>query len=373
MMAARGTSTGRRLGLLLLGYLGAVVAVIVFTPFDFASLSTDRILLAPVGSEATRDILLNIVLFIPLGFLVERTAGGQFRVWHVVALGVATSIVIEVAQLFLPDRWTTASDVLANGAGAALGASASATLRRLLGQDQSLAGRLFLDLPLLGLCWLLLPMLWVEAIQGPLASQLSLMAAGGFAIAGAGRSNAARERQPSGVLWPLAVGWSVTATLPGLAWQPVQMVLAVGVAIAACIIGDRWWRDGSGSERRVEPRVLAVFLLALVPWFITKSIIDLTDPRSPLQIRERILEWLALGGGFTVLGYALAEWRGRSARTWPNSALLPMGVAVLVALPLARGRSTMLLAAGIVAAFGALLFEVQRAHIVARRTGGSSA
>lgn len=370
MTAARGSPTGQRLGLLLLGYLGAVVAVIVFTPFEFSALSTDRILLAPAGSEAARDLLLNLVLFLPLGFLVERTGRGHLRVWQVVALATLTSLVIEVVQLFLPDRWTTATDVLANGVGAALGALASVTLRRHLGEKGSLAGRLFLDLPLLGVCWLLLPMLWVEALQGPLGAQLSLMAAGGFAIAGAGRSNAARERQPAGLLWPLVAGWSVTATLPGLAWQPLQMMMGVAVAILACVVGDHWWRPSGGAERRVEPRAVAAILLALAPWFVIKAVSNVFDPQWPMPFRERILEWLAVAGGFTVLGYALAEWRGRATLAWPRSALVPMVLAALVAWPMSRGRLTLILMAAIVGAFGSLLFEVQRAHIVARRTGG---
>jgi hypothetical protein len=367
MTAARGSHTARRLGLLLLGYLGAVVAVIVFTPFQFEPPTTDRLLLAPVGSEAVRDILLNLVLFVPLGFLLERTGRGRLGWWHMVGIGLTVSMLIEGGQLFLPDRWTTLTDVIANTAGAAVGAASSSSLRRRLGASDSLAGRLFLDLPLLGICWLLLPMLWVEALQGPLGAQLSLMAAGGFAIAGAGRSNAARERLPSRVLWPMVIGWSVVATLPGLAWQPLQMLLGVVVAALACLVGDLWWRDGSSSERRVEPRAVAAIVTALVPWFAIKGLFDVFDPLLPIPFRERILEWLALGGGFTVLGYALAEWRGRAPHGWPRSAVFPMLLAALVAWPMGRGRLALIAAAAVVAGFGSLLFDAQRAHVVASR------
>jgi VanZ family protein len=368
MTAARSPDTGRRLGLLLLGYLGAVVAVIVFTPFQFSAPDTDRLLMAPEGSDLLRDLLLNVVLFVPLGFLVERTGRGRFGIGQVVVLGAVASLLIETTQLFLPDRWSTATDLLANSAGAGIGALASAAIRRRLGASASLAGRMFLDLPLLGICWLLLPILWVEALQGPLGAQISLMAAGGFAIAGAGRSNAARARQPAGVLWPLVAGWSVTATLPSLAGQPIQMVFGVATALLACLVGDTLWRHGSGSERRVEPRAVAAIVMALLPWFAIKGLFDVFDPTLPIPFRERILEWLALGGGFTVLGYAFAEWRGRSSRAWPVSAVLPMAVAALVAWPLGRSRLPLILAAAIVAAFGALLFEAQRAHVVASRS-----
>lgn len=367
MTDARVSPTGRRLGLLLLGYLGVVVAVIVFAPFQFTAPSTERVLLTPSGAEAMRDVLLNVALFVPLGFLLERTARGRLRVWQVVGIGMAISLGIEVTQLFLPVRWTTATDVLANATGAASGAATSTILRRRLGASESLAGRLFLDLPLLGICWLLMPMLWVSALQGPLVPLLCLMAAGGFAIAGAGRSNAARERLPAGVLWPLVLGWSVTATLPGIVAKPSWMLAGIMTAFAACLMGDALWRDGHGSDRRVEPRAVAAVVLALLPWFVIRGLLD-PFANNGMHIREAILEWLALACGFTLLGYALAEWRGRSSRPWPVSALIPMVLGAVVSLPLGRGRPAVMVAAAVIAAFGALLFKAQRDHIVATRT-----
>jgi hypothetical protein len=44
-------------------------------------------------------------------------------------------------------------------------------------------------------------------------------------------------------------------------------------------------------------------------------------------------------------------------------------VAASIALPVTHGRMVYVLAAGVVGAFGALLFQWQREHIVASRTG----
>ncbi len=367
MTSARVSPTGRRLGLLLLGYLGVVVAVIVFTPFRFAAPSADRLLVAPGAPGAVRDVLLNIVLFVPLGFLLERSGGGRLSILRVVLFGALASIAIEVTQLFLPERWTTATDLVANATGAALGATASATIRRRLGANDNLTGRLFLDLPLLGICWLLLPMLWVEAIQGPLAAQVSLMVAGGLAFAGAARSNAARTRLPARLFWPALLGWSVVAMLPGLAWQPTHTLLAVGAALLAAMVGDQCWRRGAAGNRRGEPVAVFTILMALGPWFVIKGMFDPFHPVASRLFRERILEWLALGAGFTLLGYAMAEWRGRSSVAWPRSALVPIVLAAVIAWPLGRGRVLLIGGAAMVAAFGVLLFELQRAHVIAMR------
>lgn len=369
MTAARATPTGRRLGLLLLGYLGVVVAVIVFAPFNFGRPSTGRVLLLPEAGQLPGDLVLNLALFVPLGFLLDRIGGGRVGPWRILAIGLAASLLIETVQLFLLDRFSTVTDVLANGLGALVGALASGGIRRRLGTSDSLTGRLFLDLPLLGLCWLLLPVVWVEALQGTWGPLMSVAAAGGFAFAGAGRSNAARARQPGGVLWPMVLGWSFLGALPALSQRPLTGLVVMLTATLAFVLGDQMWRTGTGGDRRVEPRAVLAILVALMPWFVIKGWTDVLDPHLARHLRGLILEWLALGAGFTVLGYALSEWRGRAATPWPRSALLPTLIATVVALPVTHARMRYVALAVIVAAFGSLLFEVQRAHVVSHRLG----
>lgn len=371
MTAARGVSTGRRLGLLLLGYLGVVVAVMVFAPFSFGPLTTGRVLLLPEAGTLVGDVVLNVALFVPLGFLLDRIATGRLGPGRVLIMGLLASVLIETTQLFLLERYSTVTDVVANTAGAWLGALASSGIRRRLGESDSLTGRLFLDLPLLGLCWLLLPMIWVEALQGPRLSLMSVAAAGGLALAGAGRSNAARERQPGGVLWPMVIGWSMLGALPALGLRPLDVPIVVITAALAFVGGDRWWRSGSNGDRRVEPRAVFAILVALAPWFLLKGWADVLNPGLARHLRGLILEWLVLGAGFTVLGYAISEWRGRRVTPWPRSAMVPTLISTAVALPVSHGRVQYMLAAAVVGAFGSLLFEWQRAHVMARRGAGA--
>lgn len=100
--------TGQRLGQLLLAYLGAVVLVIVLAPFRFAV--PGALTGALVEGEAWWvDALLNVVLFVPLGFIGYRTADGIWR-GRTVLLGAALfSSALECTQLFIPERYTTAS------------------------------------------------------------------------------------------------------------------------------------------------------------------------------------------------------------------------------------------------------------------------
>lgn len=68
------------------------------------------------------DVVGNVALFVPLGGLLVAALGIR-RVLLSVAAGVALSSAVEVAQhVWLPGRDGAVRDVVANGAGAAVGA-----------------------------------------------------------------------------------------------------------------------------------------------------------------------------------------------------------------------------------------------------------
>jgi VanZ family protein len=71
------------------------------------------------GHFALADAILNLLLFLPIGFLLAlRHRGSPVRTW---ASLTALAVAIELAQLFLPGRFATLSDVLMNSSGAAIG------------------------------------------------------------------------------------------------------------------------------------------------------------------------------------------------------------------------------------------------------------
>ena len=74
-----------------------------------------------MSDRAGRDlgwILRDVLLFVPLGFLVARGRGG---LRGAVLGGVLLSLAIEVAQLWIPGRATSALDRGANALGALAG------------------------------------------------------------------------------------------------------------------------------------------------------------------------------------------------------------------------------------------------------------
>ncbi len=80
------------------------------------------------GHFAFADAILNLLLFLPIGFLLAlRHKGSHVRTW---AGLTALALLIEVVQIFIPGRFPTLSDVLMNSAGAAIGIGLARQWRR---------------------------------------------------------------------------------------------------------------------------------------------------------------------------------------------------------------------------------------------------
>ena len=154
---ARRTAT--HLTLALLGYFVLVTAVITLSPFDF-SLRRFRIYVRLVPS----DIVANIALFVPLGFLGRGLVSASARGGRVVWVAAACSLLIETAQIFIRRRYVSPIDVVSNSCGAWLGVVLRDWLERWALWHPRLVGRIGLDVPLVGLLYLLVPQLWLSSV-----------------------------------------------------------------------------------------------------------------------------------------------------------------------------------------------------------------
>lgn len=100
-------------------------------PFREIRLLTEKLAEGPVRTETvvalTMPIVLNILLFVPWGFLMflaldrPERATLQTYLWTVL-VAMAFSSLIEAWQYFLPTRVTDVNDIIWNGAGAFAGA-----------------------------------------------------------------------------------------------------------------------------------------------------------------------------------------------------------------------------------------------------------
>jgi glycopeptide antibiotics resistance protein len=88
--------------------------------------SVPQLFVIGFGPDRGSDVVENVVLFLPFGFtltgyLTQQGAATLSAVAAVLLLGASCSYAIEVLQRFIPGRFSSLTDVVANTAGVALG------------------------------------------------------------------------------------------------------------------------------------------------------------------------------------------------------------------------------------------------------------
>ncbi len=320
-----------RLPLALLGYFTFVTLVITLSPFEFAW----RQPYVPIGSPAFGTIL-NIAMFLPIGFLLRSVPVARTRAaWQVVAVGSMLSALIELIQFFLPGRFPSPVDFVANAAGAGAGVWIRDRLERASFWRRDPVGRIGLDIPVVGLLYLLMPQLWLSCIgmvedRQRILTTLLLLSAGAIVLLDLSRANRRSgdrrfEVETLRRFMPVFGLYLMTAAL----WPPFREVVP--------------WHGAFGIVGRVrDASVMGVMLLL-----------------------EQI-------GGFTLLGYAIAEWRGRRELTVAADLPFVTGCALLLTalletlLGFLAGPGASLLAALLStggAAYGAVVYHFARSHV----------
>ncbi|MFZ5624146.1 MAG: hypothetical protein ACOY71_06915, partial [Gemmatimonadota bacterium] len=287
-------------------------------------------------------------------------------------------------------RYSSFMDVLANGAGAWLGALLNdrLTRERVLGADA--VERLALELPLMGVVYLLIPLLWLDGIAAgtePRGRQVLTLMLGlsGAAILGTLQSRyfGPRGLMSRGEAARIAGGWFLLGALPALVVRPAVIALCTAVIVALV-----WLAGGervpAGGERRFERLALA----RAAPWFLGYLAVMVTWPPTALQRTWHwswtlatspllgdssvMLQRIEFPAAMTLLGYVIAESRGRRQEEWRailRGTAVPGGIAVVV-LELVRGFRPVMgasVAEGVLGSmslcYGAALYYLGRARI----------
>jgi glycopeptide antibiotics resistance protein len=380
--------TGARLAAALLAYMAVITAVVTLLPFRFAVPTQPRVMV--FGSAF--DIVANLALFVPLGFLYAvARKDSAVRPGRVFLVALLASAVIESVQLFEVTRFASLSDIVANGAGAYLGAIGQERLSRRIAMDARTVGRLSLELPLMGLVYLLIPLLWVNGVAGSgsptsLWPMLALALFGGSLLAAAQRNHFGPNRLLSRALMTgAACVWFLIGGFPGLAPRASIVLFVMLAAVGAFVWVRSEDRTGSRSiNRRFESKALAeaapfyaAYLLLLVAPVAANSGTGWSGDlafaaTSGMWDTSAVLHVVEIVAAFTLLGYMIAEFRGRrEARFRDGARYIAVWAAgagavseLLEGFRPGGGASVLRLGLVIFAAlYGSWLYHLQRAHV----------
>ena len=310
----------------LLIYMCIIVVFITLIPFEFRIPQEFKI----TWSTNFSDFITNIFLFIPIGFLfrLNRRQSKDIFCLNALIFGFLLSSAIEFTQMFIPGRYTQFIDVITNGVGAWLGAILLVLLMGQLRGERT--GKLVsLELPLMNLVYLLIPLMWLNGLAtGEEAARLWLLLLPGLCGTGALCSILiCRFRNTKALsftklsFWVMS--WFLIATLPVLINFPIQIgIFTISMGIAAAIITGIL-KAQKRDERRFELPTLklilplfGLYLLLLGIWPTTWPVDDwqMNIHFQELAYNDRIaftFRFIEFIAAFTLLGYMIAEMRGR--------------------------------------------------------------
>jgi glycopeptide antibiotics resistance protein len=367
----------------LLTYITLVTAAITLCPFDFRI--PERIEIGFTGSLS--DVLENIVLYIPIGFLfrVACRRSGWLPLFKALCFGVLVSASLEACQLFLPGRNSSLIDVITNGMGVLLGAALAAHLRGRVMKEPASFLRAF-EMPLMNVLYLLIPLLWLGSFSiGGEIDRLGLVALlgvyGGSILASVYVNQMSANQNLKGpILTIYVLAWFVIGAMPAVIVFPLEVsAIAVGVAAAAQL--SAWfWKKGEKSEHRFEVSTLkrvfplfGAYMLLVSVWPTTLPLAHWPNGLDYKRLSElqrivftaRFIEVIA---AFTLLGYMVAGLLGRKDESGLKTAGWVFGSSVMFSIvtallrDLLSGPLSFLLEVALLtvtALYGALIYRLQ--------------
>jgi VanZ family protein len=372
-------TTSARLFGTLLGYITLIILLLTLNPFYFSR--PEEIVFSFHNSLG--NLISNILLFFPVGFLYRLTT----RKRGAFLFGALLSLSIETVQFFIPARTSSIPDILANTIGAGLGAVFHDLLSARMVIPQGMLGRLRLETPLMGLIYLLTPLLWINVLalhESPNRWLLTVL----LGICGAIIfSNLFRywwksiEFRIAGYASLAAASWFIIGGGTTLLSSVPILGIGSGVTLLTAILTIL---PRTSADRRFERSTLklmfpvfVVYLLLLAlsfplrPFDTWHAIFGFTDriTDTSLQFLYPRVEHLA---AFTVLGYMIAEWRGRLelspsqdlSRLFLVAISIALGLEILSGFQSGRGASLVRLVLGVTGAlFGGAIYHMSREHI----------
>lgn len=391
-------AAGVQLSRATLGYVTVITAIITLAPFRFASVPQHGL----TDLWTTSDIIMNIVMFMPLGFLfalTQRALDGtdthaRARAWTlVVVLGALLSAAIETAQLFEAERYTSLFDVVTNALGALVGFMLHALVAQRV-RASSAVRSLALELPLMGLIYLMMPLMWLAGLAADndarawLILPLSAVAGGILGSVHAGYVTGARRRN----FWWLAgatLAWYAIAILPSavrdLPIVAAGAVVAVGCAMLRSIATKRARDRGTSAQgRRFELPTLRLVLPLFAAYVALSSLWPLDGavadwyagfalmPPGMSTSTTNVFLSLEHVAVFTLVGYVIAEFHGRAlfpyVRMMPRVILWGGGISLLLELtrgfhPQYRASVSMMILTVAASTFGGWMYHLQRDHV----------
>lgn len=331
MTARKSSPPYPNIGKPLLIHMSLVVLIITLAPYRFGI--PRHFTFSAVSTYY--DIMNNIFLFLPIGFFFQlsQRASIKHSTLKAFLIGAGFSLVIEMTQLFLPARYSSAIDIMSNSSGAWIGA---ALCRHLSRQQTSMQmyRKMALDLPLTGSVYLLTPLLWLSSYSighDNFRIWISILPATiGCLILATIHINRTTSRNVASKLKTvlLAGFWVLCGIVLMILRYPIYGMWICGISGGLTFYFIALFEHRSKRERRFERPTLAKIIPLFISYLLLISILPADFNFSvwhytygfnvfrPFQYIDvstfRVFE---MSAAYIILGYISAEIQGRKHRS----------------------------------------------------------
>ncbi len=351
------------------------------------------------GSDQRPDWIANLLLAVPLGFLLTgalaSARGTASRVFGTIVaglLGFAFVLAVKYAQLYFPPRTVSLNYIIAQSLGICIGAAIFHVLRscapRLAPRDDEARLRLVLDLAVIVVVgFVLLPfdvVLSLEDMQDRLATlphdllalpgegrpmglRLMLVAATIASTIPVGMRLALRRDRPGlARITMIGTGWMLALLFASSLELSTTPSLAATVARIAGVIAGAVALHWAASQDLVRARFVVARLIPIIviPYLLGVAYVNGLFS-SHWQTSDQVLAGLYWRGLVPLYSYYIVS-KAHAALSMMAHAVLYAPIGVMIGLRYGDGRRSVF-AAAVVAAFAAIAVEAARAFLPERQ------
>lgn len=342
------------LGSALLFYILIVTLLFTLAPFNYSNPDFSK--LDEFWYWELNDTIKNVILFIPIGFLLLPILPDKRKYIYAALFGFGFSSFIEFNQIFIPSRSPGFNDILTNSTGTLLGIGGHFYVKSYVQKKSTTL--LHMGIPLMNIVFLLVPLLWISSFAaGYDVNRLWFLLLLGFigaTIITEVYLNRITDKSLKYLVLMLFLlcSWFLISVFPVLVKYPKRLIFFAAILIVYAFIRMKF-----GSFNKIEKRfelrtlnkiipVYFIYLVLMSQWPLSFQVSSyhftwLTDYKMENQYILSIYRYVEYFSAFAVVGYLLSQYINRSSGAFNKTIRLVIWVLLLtIILEFPRGFHT---------------------------------
>ena len=332
------------LGAALLFYILIVTLLFTLAPYNYSFTQLNN--LNKFFDFQLIDSIVNVILFIPIGFLLFPILPERKKYLSVILFGFLFSCFIEFNQIFIPTRRPGLNDILTNTLGALFGSLGHQYIKKYI-QDRS-ERLVHLGIPVMNILFLMIPLLWLSSFaadyEGDRLLLLLLLGIIAAILVCEIYINRIPEKNFINLILFIALLsiWYLISIFPALVKNPGIILFLVPINIFAFF--RMKYESKVKNDKRFELKtlnkiiplfILYILLLSQWPLSIPEKSFQFnwfTDYRIQGHYTLALYRYIEYFTSFSIVGYLLSEYINRSKNQLYKSRRVLLWLLILVIL-----------------------------------------